>query len=107
MIRYTALLHLSTQTPRSGRERLASLAARSDLSQVKPSERIATASIDCSVSAATAVPVACCAQTAGLKTTAATARNIDPSSLYIAAVPSSLGRLKSKRQMEAYLTRFQ
>jgi hypothetical protein len=27
--------------------------------------------------------------------------------LYIAAVPSSLGRLKSKRQMEAYLTRFQ
>jgi len=87
LIRYIALLHLSTQTPRSGRERLASLAARSGLSQVKPSARIVTASIDCSVSVATGAPVACCARTAGLKTTAAAASNIDPSSLFIAAVP--------------------
>lgn len=99
LIRYIALLHLSTQTPRSGRERLASLAARSGLSQVKPSARIVTASIDCSVSVATGAPVACCARTAGLKTTATAVRNIDPSSLFIATVPSSLPsrRLKSER----------
>jgi hypothetical protein len=82
VIRYIALLHLRTQTPRSGRERLASLAARSALSQVKPCARICTASIDCSVSAATGVAVVCCARTNGLKTTAAAARSIDPSSLY-------------------------
>src|SRR6478735_1079220 len=85
--RYEALLHLSTHTPRSGRERLASLAARNGLSQVKPSARIATASIDFNVSAAPAVPIACCARTAGLKTTIAPAKNIGPSSLHIAAIP--------------------
>jgi hypothetical protein len=83
LIRYVALLHLRTQTPRSGRERLVSLTAPSGLSQVKPCVRICTASIDCSVSAATGVAVACCARTDGLKTTAAAARSIDPASLYM------------------------
>src|ERR1035437_10032930 len=46
VIRYFALLHLRTQTPRSGRERLVSFEAPSGLSQVKPCMRICAASID-------------------------------------------------------------
>ena len=82
VIRYWALLHLRTQTPRSGRERLLSLATPNGLSQVNPCMRICAASIDCSVSVATCVVVACCACASGLKRTAAAASSIDPSGLH-------------------------
>ena len=86
VIRYVALLHLRTQTARSGRERLVSLKAPSGLSQVKPCMRICAANIDCGVSLATIVAVACCARTNGLKRTAAAARSINPSDLCMTVI---------------------
>jgi hypothetical protein len=83
VIRYVALPHLRTQTPRSGRERFVTFTAPIALSQVNPCMRICAASIDRSVSAGTSVAVACRACTNGLNRTAVAASNIGPSGLYI------------------------
>ena len=79
--RYVALLHLRTQTARSGCERFLSLVAPSALSQVKPCVRIEPKKNGCGVSTAT-----CCARTGGLKRTAAIAKENDPGVLRMTSI---------------------
>src|SRR6187399_3388249 len=84
--RYEALLHLSTHTARSGRERFLSLVAPTALSQLNPCVRIWAASMVCGVSSATG-----CARTCGLKRTAAIAgrssdRSNDPGVLCMTSI---------------------